>query len=43
MRKTDVLTLLDGLPDGIDAEELMYRISVLAKVEAAEQQYERGD
>jgi hypothetical protein len=42
VNKRDVLQLLEGMPDEIDPDELMYRIFVLRKLQAAENDYEQG-
>jgi hypothetical protein len=36
MKKEQVLTLLDSMPNEIDLDDLMYRLYVLRKIEKAE-------
>lgn len=43
MEKRTVFALLEGLPDEFDAEELMFRIYLEQKLEAADAQGEAGD
>ena len=43
MEKRTVLALLEGLPDEFDAEELMFRIYLEQKLEAADAEGEAGE
>lgn len=43
MKKQDVLTLLHEMPDDIDPDDLMYRLYLRQKIEAAEAAVETGD
>jgi hypothetical protein len=43
MKKQDVQSLLDQFPDDVDADELMHRLYLKAKLEQAEAAVEAGD
>jgi hypothetical protein len=43
MKKHDVLALLHEMPDDIDPDDLMYRLYLRQKIEAAEAAAEAGD
>jgi predicted transcriptional regulator len=43
VKKTDVIELVQRLPDEIDIEELMYQLYVRMKIEQAEAAIEAGD
>lgn len=43
MKKQEVLSLLDRLPDPLDPEQLMHELYVKAKIERAEEAIARGD
>ena len=43
MKKHDVLALLHEMPDDIDPDDLMYRLYLRHKIEAAEEAAEAGD
>ena len=43
MKKNDVLALLREMPDDIDTDDLMYRLYLRQKLEAAEAAAETGD
>lgn len=43
MKKHDVLALLREMPDDIDTDDLMYRLYLRQKLEAAEAATETGD
>ena len=43
MKKNDVLALLREMPDDIDTDDLMYRLYLRQKLEAAEAAAEIGD
>lgn len=43
MKKHDVLALLHEMPDDIDPDDLMYRLYLRHKIEAAEAAAEAGD
>ena len=43
MKKQDVLELLRDMPDDIDTDELMYRLYLKQKIEAAEAAAHAGD
>ena len=43
MKKHDVLALLREMPDDIDTDDLMYRLYLRQKLEAAEAAAETGD
>ena len=43
MKKNDVLALLREMPDDIDTDDLMYRLYLRQKFEAAEAAVETGD
>ena len=43
MKKHDVLALLREMPEDIDTDDLMYRLSLRQKLEAAEAAAEAGD
>jgi len=43
MRKQEVLTLLDYLPDSLDPELLMHELYLKAKIERAEEAMARGE
>ena len=42
MNKQDVLDLISEMPDELDIEELVYRLSVLRKLELAEEDFREG-
>ena len=42
-KKHDVLALLHAMPDDIDTDDLMYRLSLRHKIEVAEDAVEAGD
>ena len=43
MKKSEVLELLREMPDDIDADDLIYRLYLKQKLEAAEAAAEAGD
>lgn len=43
MKKNDVLALLRAMPDDMDTDDLMYRLYLRQKLEAAEAAAETGD
>jgi len=43
LKKHDVLALLHEMPDDIDTDDLMYRLYLRQKIEAAEDAAEAGD
>ena len=43
MKKNDVLALLREMPEDIDTDDLMYRLYLRQKLEAAEAAAETGD
>ena len=43
MKKHDVLALLHDMPDDIDTDDLLYRLNLRQKLEAAEEAAEAGD
>jgi predicted transcriptional regulator len=43
VKKHDVLALLHEMPDDIDTDDLMYRLYLRQKIEAAEDAAEAGD
>jgi hypothetical protein len=43
VKKNDVLALLREMPDDIDTDDLMYRLYLRQKIEAAEAAAETGD
>ena len=43
MKKKDVIELLQEMPDDIDADDLIYRLYLKQKLEAAEAAAEAGD
>ena len=43
MKKSDVLALLREMPDDIDTDDLMYRLFMRQKLEAAEAAAATGD
>ena len=43
MRKQDVLRLLSEMPEEIDADQLLYRLYVVRKIEAGEAALQAGD
>ena len=43
MKKQDVLRLLSELPDAFDAQELLYHLYVLHKIEVGEAALQAGD
>jgi predicted transcriptional regulator len=42
MKKTDVLALLENLPDEFDTEELMYQLYVWEEIEEGERDLQEG-
>ena len=43
VKKRDLLRLLENMPDEIDADQLMYRLYVMQKIEAGEAALQAGD
>ena len=43
MKKSDMVELLEGMPEEIDAEELIYRIYLNEKIKASEAAAAAGD
>lgn len=42
MKKQDVLTMLQTMPDDLDVDELLYRIQLLQMLEEADREYREG-
>lgn len=43
MKKTEVIELIETLPDEIDPDDLIYRIYLKKKLDKAERELERGE
>jgi predicted transcriptional regulator len=43
VKKQEVLDLVQGMPDEIDTEDLMYRLYLKAKIDAGEADIAAGD